>query len=67
LWVILNGRKILNQKIARLPPPWASHRPLVAAVVTLEERKKQNRKSFMEEPQSLMEVKKREGYQLRKI
>jgi len=36
LWVISNGGKILNQKIARLPPPWASHRPPVIVVVTPE-------------------------------
>jgi len=58
LWVIPNGGKILNQKIGRLPLPWASSKPPVAAGVTLEERKKQNHKSLMEEPQSLTEVKK---------
>jgi len=52
-----NGGKILNKKITRLPPSWASPKPLVTVMVTLEERNKQNRKSFMEEQQSLMEVK----------
>jgi len=37
---------------------WASRKPLVTVMVTPEQRKNQNRKSFMEEPQSLMEVKK---------
>jgi len=46
-----------KQKIARLPLSWASCKPLVTVMVTPEERKKQNRKSFMEEPESLMEVK----------
>jgi len=50
--------KIPNQKITRLSPPWASHRPLVAAVVTPKERKKQNHKSFMEESRSFIQVRK---------
>ena len=57
MWVIPNGGKILNKKITRLPPSWASRKPLVTVMVTPEERKKQNRKSFMEEPHSLIEVK----------
>jgi len=47
-----------KKKIGRLSLSWTSRKPLVTVMVTPEERKKQNRKSFMEESQSLIEVKK---------